>query len=293
MFARPESHRAGNAEQDAGLASSGRPASVGVDHSEIGRELQRSARGIGPLGDFRGVEGFDFAAKVPRQPAQDDLSAISFQPDHFSTRAGQADQAGSEEGESFAPGIFVMGGGATHPTPDVARGRFGFHAATLDLFASRHKSGAVRVFPHDQIIRGMDHRPRRRVAEGCWLARSAGLAGVVHAAFAWLGKGREPRGNLGRVPRSTGGGQRDKFEPGHFSEVLCAVLLVAGLAARLALVPLIVTMAVAFFLIHGGRLVGEGNGEMAFLYLAGFVALLIAGPGRYSFDHYVLRAFRG
>ena len=78
-----------------------------------------------------------------------------------------------------------------------------------------------------------------------------------------------------------------------FSEVFCAVLLVAGLAARFALVPLIVTMAVAFFLIHGGRLVCDGNGEMAFLYLAGFVALLIAGPGRFSFDHYILRAFRG
>ena len=78
-----------------------------------------------------------------------------------------------------------------------------------------------------------------------------------------------------------------------FSEVLCALLLAVGLAARFALVPLIVTMAVAFFVIHGGRLVGEGNGEMAFIYLAGFVALFITGPGRYSFDHYILRAFRG
>jgi putative oxidoreductase len=78
-----------------------------------------------------------------------------------------------------------------------------------------------------------------------------------------------------------------------FAEVLCAVLLVAGLAARFALIPLVVTMAVAFFAIHGGRLVGDGNGEMAFVYLAGFVALLIAGPGRYSFDHYILRALRG
>ena len=78
-----------------------------------------------------------------------------------------------------------------------------------------------------------------------------------------------------------------------FAEVLCALLLVVGLAARFALVPLIVTMAVAFFVIHGGVLMGEGNGEMAFIYLAGFVALFIAGPGRYSFDHYILRAFRG
>jgi len=78
-----------------------------------------------------------------------------------------------------------------------------------------------------------------------------------------------------------------------FAEVLCALLLVVGLAARFALVPLVVTMAVAFFIIHGGALTGEGNGEMAFVYLAGFVALLVAGPGRYSLDHYIIRALRG
>jgi len=78
-----------------------------------------------------------------------------------------------------------------------------------------------------------------------------------------------------------------------FAEVFCALLLVVGLTARLAAIPLIVTMAVAFFVVHGGALTGEGNGEMAFIYLAGFVALFIAGPGRHSFDHLILRAFRG
>ena len=78
-----------------------------------------------------------------------------------------------------------------------------------------------------------------------------------------------------------------------FAEVLCALLLVVGLAARFALVPLVITMAVAFFVIHGGALTGEGNGEMAFIYLGGFVALLLTGPGRYALDHYILRALRG
>lgn len=78
-----------------------------------------------------------------------------------------------------------------------------------------------------------------------------------------------------------------------FAEVLCALLLVVGLATRLAAIPLVITMAIAFFAIHGGALVGEGNGEMAFIYLAGFVALLVAGPGKFSFDHLILRAFRG
>ena len=78
-----------------------------------------------------------------------------------------------------------------------------------------------------------------------------------------------------------------------FAEVPCALLLVLGLAARLVTIPLVITMAVAFFAVHGGVLVGERNGEMAFIYLAGFVALLIAGPGKFSFDHLILRAFRG
>jgi len=78
-----------------------------------------------------------------------------------------------------------------------------------------------------------------------------------------------------------------------FAEVLCALLVVVGLVTRLAAIPLVITMAVAFFAIHGGSLVGEGNGEMAFIYLAGFVALLVAGPGKFSFDHVILRAFRG
>ncbi len=78
-----------------------------------------------------------------------------------------------------------------------------------------------------------------------------------------------------------------------FAELLCALLLVVGLAARFAALSLVVTMAVAFFMVHGGALTGEGNGELAFIYLGGFVALFLAGPGRYSLDHYILRAFRG
>lgn len=67
-------------------------------------------------------------------------------------------------------------------------------------------------------------------------------------------------------------------------EVLCSALIVLGAFTRLAALGAIVTMAVAFFLVHGGKLVGEGNGEMAFLYLIGFVTIFLAGPGRYSID---------
>jgi len=47
---------------------------------------------------------------------------------------------------------------------------------------------------------------------------------------------------------------------------------------------LVTNMAVAFFIVHQSALSGEHNGELAFIYLAGYVALLIAGPGRFSAD---------
>jgi putative oxidoreductase len=69
-----------------------------------------------------------------------------------------------------------------------------------------------------------------------------------------------------------------------FGEVVCMSLLIVGAFTRLAALGGAVTMAVAFLLIHGGKLMGDGNGEMAFLYLVGFVAILIAGGGRFSVD---------
>lgn len=68
------------------------------------------------------------------------------------------------------------------------------------------------------------------------------------------------------------------------AEVFCAAAIVVGFLHRLAIIPLVVIMAVAFFVVHKAVLVGEGSGEMALLYLAAFVALLIAGPGKYSID---------
>ena len=72
-----------------------------------------------------------------------------------------------------------------------------------------------------------------------------------------------------------------------FGEVVCSALLVLGLMARLASLGLAINMSVAFFLVHQTALSGEHSGELAFVYLAGFVALLIAGPGRFSLDQVV------
>src|SRR5262245_53370582 len=69
-----------------------------------------------------------------------------------------------------------------------------------------------------------------------------------------------------------------------FAEFVCSALLVVGLFTRFAALVLTINMAAAFFLAHKMALKGEHSGELAFIYLAGYVALLIAGPGRYSID---------
>lgn len=69
-----------------------------------------------------------------------------------------------------------------------------------------------------------------------------------------------------------------------FGELVCAGLLALGLFTRVAALGCAITMFVAFWIAHGHRLTGEGNGEMAFLYLGAFVVLFIAGGGKYSVD---------
>ena len=69
-----------------------------------------------------------------------------------------------------------------------------------------------------------------------------------------------------------------------FGEVFCSVLLVVGLCTRLAATVCGIVMATAFVHAHGMRLTGQGNGELPFMFLGAFVALLLAGGGRYSID---------
>ncbi len=67
-----------------------------------------------------------------------------------------------------------------------------------------------------------------------------------------------------------------------FSEVLCALLLMAGLFTRWALLPLIFTMFVAAFIAHGGD--GFSEQEKALMYMVAFIGLFFSGPGKYSVD---------
>ena len=67
-----------------------------------------------------------------------------------------------------------------------------------------------------------------------------------------------------------------------FAELVCSLALIFGILQRVALIPMMVTMIVAFFMVHGG--VPFAAKELSFIYLMAFVLLFITGPGKYSFD---------
>jgi len=67
-----------------------------------------------------------------------------------------------------------------------------------------------------------------------------------------------------------------------FAEFFCALFLVIGLFTRLVAVPLVTVMSIAVFNVH--KMDFFDTGEKASLYLAGFLVLILCGPGRASVD---------
>ncbi len=67
-----------------------------------------------------------------------------------------------------------------------------------------------------------------------------------------------------------------------FAEFVCAVLVALGLVTRAATLPLIIFFLVAFFIVHGGDAFGDR--EKSFLFLMGYLTILLTGPGRMSLD---------
>lgn len=69
-----------------------------------------------------------------------------------------------------------------------------------------------------------------------------------------------------------------------FAEFFCSLFLILGLFTRMATIPLIITMCVAIFKVHNSNVFTDDHGQMAALYLTGYVALLLTGPGKVSVD---------
>ena len=68
-------------------------------------------------------------------------------------------------------------------------------------------------------------------------------------------------------------------------ELVCSMGFIVGFLYRLAMIPMIFTMVVAFFVIHANDVFAVK--ELAFIYLVVFVLMYIAGPGKFSIDYFI------
>lgn len=67
-----------------------------------------------------------------------------------------------------------------------------------------------------------------------------------------------------------------------FAEFFCSLALALGLFTRLAAIPLVINMSVAFFMIHAADPLNKK--ELPLLYLLVYLLFLFVGAGRFSLD---------
>jgi putative oxidoreductase len=87
-----------------------------------------------------------------------------------------------------------------------------------------------------------------------------------------------------------GVGIRTSLSLAVFAEVICSILIILGLATRLAPIPIIVTMLVAIFIVHMNDPFRKK--ELPGLYSVLCLSVAIAGAGKYSIDYYIFNRRR-
>ena len=66
------------------------------------------------------------------------------------------------------------------------------------------------------------------------------------------------------------------------AEFFCSIFLILGLFTRFALIPLMFTMSVVIFVVHGDDPWKER--ELPLFFLLSYIGIFLAGPGKYSAD---------
>jgi len=97
-------------------------------------------------------------------------------------------------------------------------------------------------------------------------------------------------GDAGSFPDVLGIGSEVSLFLAVFAEVFCSLLLILGAFTRAALIPLIFTMCIAFFLVHFSDPFAKQ--EKAILYGIAYLTLFLTGPGVYALDERLKRKFR-
>ena len=83
-------------------------------------------------------------------------------------------------------------------------------------------------------------------------------------------------------PDPLGIGSMLSFSLAIFAEVFCSVGFIFGALYRLCLIPMIITMAVATFIVHADD--PFATKELALIYLVIFSLMFFTGPGDFSID---------
>ncbi len=82
-------------------------------------------------------------------------------------------------------------------------------------------------------------------------------------------------------------GQKTSLILAVFAEIFCSLFVLMGLFTRFTVVPLIITMLVAVFIVHANQ--SFSKQEMALLYLFHYLIIFVAGPGNFSIDRMITR----
>lgn len=107
--------------------------------------------------------------------------------------------------------------------------------------------------------------------------------GLQMAFLHGQGKLENLLGNPKSFADPLGIGWRNSLIGAVLGEFVCGLLLAAGLFGRAAAAGMAFTMGVAAFIVHGSQ--PWGKKELALVYFSAALVVLIAGPGRWSFDH--------
>lgn len=67
-----------------------------------------------------------------------------------------------------------------------------------------------------------------------------------------------------------------------FAEFLCSVFIILGFLTRFATIPLMITMLIAFFVVHGSD--PYASKELSLVYFFFYLTIFVFGSGRFSLD---------
>lgn len=70
------------------------------------------------------------------------------------------------------------------------------------------------------------------------------------------------------------------------SDSICSLLIILGLFTRMASLIIVINLLVVFIFMHNFSFMQE-HAQLVYVYLAGFLAILAAGPGKISVDQMI------